>query len=292
MMHSHREGGTIEDSPQTAAERRGSKPARLSDAAGAVRIRLLGTFEVSTESRPVPKRWALGGYRSLRGSRAGDIAAYRAALDLYAGDLLPGDRYEDWAESKRQELRRTYSTLLTELAALYEGRGDHGLAIEALLKAVSSEPTHEEAHAGLMRLYASTGQRYQALRLYEQLQETLRRELAAAPHEIARRIRQEILAGHVPIGEPSPVGPPPAKPSEAGRHNLSGSLTGFVGREREKEGVKRLLGTARVLDCLDGLAATAADRGRVERAVRLWGAIEARASPAATRSTVATATIT
>jgi tetratricopeptide (TPR) repeat protein len=224
--------------------------------------------------------------------RAGDIAAYRAALDLYAGDLLPGDRYEDWAESKRQELRRTYSTLLVELAALYEGRGDHGLAIEALLKAVSSEPTREEAHAGLMRLYASTGQRYQALRLYEQLQKTLRRELAVAPHEIARRIRQEILAGHVPIGEPSPVGPPPAKPSEAGRHNLSGSLTGFVGREREKEGVKRLLGTARVLDCLDGLAATAADRGRVERAVRLWGAIEARASPAATRSTVATATIT
>ena len=179
--------------------------------------------------------------------RDGDIAAYRAALDLYAGDLLPGDRYEDWTESRRRELRATYSALLFELASLYEGRGDHGLAIEALLKAVSSEPTHEEAHAGLMRLYARTGQRHRVLRQYEQLRETLRRELGAAPHEATRRIHQEILAGHAPISEPSPLDSPPARPSDARRHNLSGSLTSFVGREREKEEVKRLLGTARLL---------------------------------------------
>ena len=28
-------------------------------------------------------------------------AAYRAAIDLYAGDLLPADRYEEWAEERR-----------------------------------------------------------------------------------------------------------------------------------------------------------------------------------------------
>ena len=30
--------------------------------------------------------------------RTKDPAAYRAALDLYGGELLPGDRYEGWAE--------------------------------------------------------------------------------------------------------------------------------------------------------------------------------------------------
>ncbi len=44
--------------------------------------------------------------------RVRDIAAYQAALDLYAGDLLPDDRYEAWAENRREELRRTYLTLL------------------------------------------------------------------------------------------------------------------------------------------------------------------------------------
>ena len=30
--------------------------------------------------------------------RSRDPAAYRAAIELYAGELLPEDRYEEWAE--------------------------------------------------------------------------------------------------------------------------------------------------------------------------------------------------
>ena len=48
-------------------------------------------------------------------------AAYRAAIDLYAGDLLPADRYEEWAEELRSELRRSFLSLLVELAGLCEG---------------------------------------------------------------------------------------------------------------------------------------------------------------------------
>jgi hypothetical protein len=38
--------------------------------------------------------------RAARGSP--DPAAYRAALDRYAGDLLPDEPYEDWATSRRE----------------------------------------------------------------------------------------------------------------------------------------------------------------------------------------------
>ena len=40
--------------------------------------------------------------------RSKDPAAYRAAIELYAGELLPEDRYEEWAESRRQELRQRF----------------------------------------------------------------------------------------------------------------------------------------------------------------------------------------
>ena len=50
--------------------------------------------------------------------RARDPAAYRAALDLYAGDVLPEDRYEEWAEPRREELRRLHLVLRLELAGL------------------------------------------------------------------------------------------------------------------------------------------------------------------------------
>jgi DNA-binding SARP family transcriptional activator len=84
--------------------------------------------------------------------RGRDPAACRAALDLYAGGLLPADRYEEWAEEKRGEIRRLYLDLLMGLARAYEERGDLGQAVETLQMAVAKEPTLEEAHAGLMRL--------------------------------------------------------------------------------------------------------------------------------------------
>jgi DNA-binding SARP family transcriptional activator len=101
--------------------------------------------------------------------RSRDPAAYRAALDLYVGDLLPEDRYEGWAEDRRRQLRQIYLALLVEMAKLSEERGDLGSAIDALQEAVSEEPEHEKAHAELMRLYAKSGQRHKALRQYEQL---------------------------------------------------------------------------------------------------------------------------
>src|ERR687894_11577 len=95
--------------------------------------------------------------------RSWDPAAYRAALDLYAGELLPEDRYEEWAENRREELRRLYLALLVELAGLYEECDEHPPAIEMLRRAVAEEPTFEEAHSRLMRLYALCGSEGEAL---------------------------------------------------------------------------------------------------------------------------------
>jgi predicted ATPase len=46
------------------------------------------------------------------------LAAYRAALEAYGGELLPEDRYEDWAEPRREELAELHRALSDELAAL------------------------------------------------------------------------------------------------------------------------------------------------------------------------------
>jgi DNA-binding SARP family transcriptional activator len=86
--------------------------------------------------------------------RARDLAAYRAAIDLYTGDLLPEDRYEEWAEERRRQLHQLYLGLILEQAELYEGREEHAPAIEDLRRAINEEPTLEEAHVALMRLQA------------------------------------------------------------------------------------------------------------------------------------------
>jgi DNA-binding SARP family transcriptional activator len=175
--------------------------------------------------------------------------AYRTAVELYAGDLLPDDRYEDWAEERRGALRLLYISLFVEMARLYEERGDVGAAIKALQEVVATEPTHEGAQATLMRLYALSGQRYQAFRQYEWLVQALGRELDAEPEAESRRLYEEILAKRTPTGiEPLPAGEEPAElPGAAGRHNLPDTLSSFVGREREVVEVARLLGAVRLL---------------------------------------------
>jgi predicted ATPase/DNA-binding SARP family transcriptional activator/DNA-binding CsgD family transcriptional regulator len=177
--------------------------------------------------------------------RSRDPAAYRVALDLYAGELLPADRYEEWVENRRGGLRRLHLALLVELAGLYEQSGEYGPAVEALRRAVTEEPTNEGAHAGLMRLYTLSGQRQSALGQYERLRETLARELSAEPAATTRQLRDEIAAGRLPLS--LPTGPLQDEPLAADRHNLPATRTSFVGREQEMLEVRRTLAMTRLL---------------------------------------------
>jgi predicted ATPase/DNA-binding SARP family transcriptional activator/DNA-binding CsgD family transcriptional regulator len=188
--------------------------------------------------------------------RSREPAAYRAAIELYSGELLPEDRYEEWAESRRQQLRRTFLSLLIELAGLYEERGveeELEPAIQALRRVLAEEPTNEEAHVGLMRLYARPGRSREALRQYGRLSEALSSGLGAEPSAAARALREEIAAGRFPAGPTTqPAGPPmeEAAGGGEGQHNLPAQRTAFVGREREMLEVKRQLAMTRLLSLI------------------------------------------
>jgi predicted ATPase/DNA-binding SARP family transcriptional activator/DNA-binding CsgD family transcriptional regulator len=179
--------------------------------------------------------------------RSRDPAAYRAAIELYAGELLPGDRYEEWTEGRREELRQLHLSLLVELARLHEEREEHEPAIEALRRVLSEEPAREEAHALLMRLYALSGQRQEAILQYERLRRSLARELDAEPGDESERLYEEIRTGS-PLAAPThPAGGPSEEPVDRARHNLPAPLTSFVGREREMLEARRLLPMTRLL---------------------------------------------
>jgi predicted ATPase/DNA-binding SARP family transcriptional activator len=177
--------------------------------------------------------------------RIREPAPYRRAIELYAGELLPEDRYEEWAEVRRQELRSVFLSLLVELAGLYEERREYRAGIEALQRAVSEEPTNEGVHAGLMRLYALSGRQGEALSQYEHLQEVLSGHLSAKPDATTRALHKQIAAGRFPQTEPA--GPALEDPLEAEKHNLPAARTNFVGREREMVEVKRTLAMTSLL---------------------------------------------
>ena len=63
---------------------------------------------------------------SVQAREAGSAGAYRAALAVYAGELLPENRYEDWVSGRREELEALRRELEEELALLVPGRAPIG----------------------------------------------------------------------------------------------------------------------------------------------------------------------
>jgi DNA-binding SARP family transcriptional activator len=127
--------------------------------------------------------------------RASDPAAYEVALQLYRGDLLPEDRYEEWTIAHRDELHGELVSLLEELAGLLEAAGELDDAIRVAGRLASAEPLREDAHLRLVRLYALEGRRAEAMRRYDEMRTLLDRELGVEPSADAQKLYEEVRAG-------------------------------------------------------------------------------------------------
>ena len=133
-----------------------------------------------------------------------DVGAFEAALAAYGGELLPEDRYEDWCAQRRDYLAALHVRLLAGLAETLAKRGSHSAAAARLREVLELDPTSEDVHRRLMRLYLSAGARDQAVRQFHLCQEVLRRELDLAPGPETQTLYEDIVAGGIPAGAPSP----------------------------------------------------------------------------------------
>ena len=136
------------------------------------------------------------------------VDRYRAAQELYRGELLPDDPYAEWAAGPREALAQDELAILAQLALLQERGGDGDDAIETLRGLLEIDPADEPAHQSLMRLYAIGGQRRMALRQYQRLRAVLARELGVEASDESRQLYRDILEGRV-----QPVAPASPQPS-------------------------------------------------------------------------------
>jgi DNA-binding SARP family transcriptional activator/pimeloyl-ACP methyl ester carboxylesterase len=113
--------------------------------------------------------------------RSGNADACADAAALYGGELLPEERFEEWAEERRRHLRALYLRLLRR-AGLWE-------------RVLAEEPTDETASRMLMRLHAEAGNRSAALEHYHHLRAALA-ALALEPSAETAALYREIA--HAP----------------------------------------------------------------------------------------------
>ena len=137
---------------------------------------------------------------------------------------------------------------------------------------MTHEPTDEQAHVNLMRLYALSGREAEALTQYGRLEEVLARDLGTEPAATSRALREEISSGRLVSKGKEENGPTLSEtPTGIGSHNLPASRSSFVGREREMLELKRALAMTRLLT-LTGVGGSGKTRLGLEVAKDLVGA--------------------
>jgi DNA-binding SARP family transcriptional activator len=86
-----------------------------------------------------------------------------------------------WTEQRRQGLRALRVRSLECRAQILIGKADHALAIRDLEEVLELEPFRETAYRLLMQAHAESGNRAEALRVYDRCRRRLSEELGADP---------------------------------------------------------------------------------------------------------------
>jgi DNA-binding SARP family transcriptional activator len=145
----------------------------------------------------------------------GTAEAAAEALPGYGGLLLPDDLYEPWTEQTRERLSMLHQQLLRQ-AHQWE-------------QLLDIDPADEEAHVALMRAHLDRGDRTSALRQFERMDRTMRRELGIGAGAEATALRDRATAEIASVAS--------ATPRQRRRPAL-------IGRDSELRTIRQLLESA------------------------------------------------
>jgi DNA-binding SARP family transcriptional activator len=187
-----------------------------------------------------------------RGSHEDALRAFRAALQIWGGEPLAEDAYDDWAQECRNRLLRAHLHALEGGAASALEVGEPGDAVVWAEQAATREPLREHAHALLIEALATSGDTAGALAVYEDFRRRLAKDLGLDPSAEAQELQGRILRGQL-VGRDaqraaSSRGPTSTKRAQAELPLPSElaveSSRSFVGRSTELEMAEGLLSTA------------------------------------------------
>ncbi|HLL01036.1 MAG TPA: tetratricopeptide repeat protein [Myxococcaceae bacterium] len=130
------------------------------------------------------------------------------AVALYRGRLLEGlalpdcAAFDEWLSMTTERFHLLATQALERITSALVSRGRLDEALPHAQRLLALEPTHEEAHRALIRLYAWLGRWADALRQHQHCVDVLREELDARPQPETFRLLEQVKARS--------LAPPPA----------------------------------------------------------------------------------
>ena len=176
---------------------------------------------------------------------SGEPRTFGRAIALYRGDLLC-DLDEEWLLGPRTDFRDRFLSMLAKAIDAARADGDHATTSLYARRALEVDPWREDALRALLSALHDSGDRAGAVRLYREFASNLRSEVGIDPSPATLQLFESLCAA---TAEPA-YGSKTAT-HETGRasrrDNLPATITPFVGREREIEGLREAIAGRRLV---------------------------------------------
>jgi DNA-binding SARP family transcriptional activator len=118
---------------------------------------------------------------------------YEKAIELYRGDYLVEDLYEDWTIVERERLSNAYMDILSRLAIHYMEVEQHQESIRTCYRVLEKDRCQEDSHRLLMRCYSQLGLKARALHQYRMCEQILAQEYGTSPSPETRSLYTSLL---------------------------------------------------------------------------------------------------
>lgn len=126
------------------------------------------------------------------------IESYEAALELYRGEYLEEDRYEEWSLAPRDDWQNRYLNALSHLAECYAQLEDVPRAVECCERVLETDSARERVIRQLMRLHCLGGEHARAIEVYQAGVRALKERLDVVPSPQTQALYQQISKGELP----------------------------------------------------------------------------------------------
>lgn len=139
---------------------------------------------------------------AIAAERSGDmesaLEAYERLDELYVGELLPGDLYDDWFKDERDRYRIGFGDSMLRATEIAAELGDTARALRFAWRGVAADVWREDLYQSLMKHLIAAGQRSTAIEVYMKCRKRLNEDLGMDPSSETMRLYQQILSMEQP----------------------------------------------------------------------------------------------
>jgi DNA-binding SARP family transcriptional activator len=139
------------------------------------------------------QHWQTGRRLQAEGDMNKAMQEFRLAEELYKGEYLEDDPYEEWTLLRREALHDIYLNILSKLAENCLQNADYENCIAYSIKTLDRDNCREDAYQRVMRCYNRLGLRNRALQWYEICRKTIAAQLDTEPDQATVNLYRQLV---------------------------------------------------------------------------------------------------